>query len=148
MSAAGVTIGCVELSAADLERIPARNVRVPVVEFARVWVAAERQLDADPRSWATYGVVATCRWLAGATVPRRGGGRQPARAPVTERSASACAELIAAECVAAEKLLFRRPVPAWVRNQPGWLEGVVATLAWAWRRTGPPPIAVADRVPG
>jgi hypothetical protein len=56
--------------------------------------------------------------------------------------------LIAAECLAAEKLLFRRPVPSWVENRPGWLPAVVATLAWAWRRTGPPPIDVRAQAHG
>jgi len=32
-----------ELSGADLDHIPARNLRVPVVELARVWVTAERR---------------------------------------------------------------------------------------------------------
>ncbi|MEU6643205.1 hypothetical protein ABZ863_11705 [Saccharomonospora sp. NPDC046836] len=137
-----------DLTAADLERIPARNVRVPVVEFARVWLAAERQVEADPQSWATYGVVATCRWLAGATVPSIAGGRELASAPVTRRSGSAYEELIAAECLAAEKMLFRRPVPPRVLSQPGWLEAVVATLAWAWRRTGPAPITVPETTHG
>jgi hypothetical protein len=132
----------VDVSARDLEKIPARNLRVPVVDFAELWIAAERQLDADPRSWATFGVVETCRWLAGATVPRITGGWQLAKAPVTERTGIPYEEVIAAECLAAEKLLFRRPVPTWIQNQPGWLPAVVATLAWAWRRTGPPPIDI------
>ena len=34
-----------ELSGADLDHIPARNLRVPVVELARVWVTAERRAD-------------------------------------------------------------------------------------------------------
>ena len=29
---------------------------------------------------------------------------------------------------------------AW--RQPGWSEGVQATLQWAWRRPGPPPLAL------
>ncbi|ASR33855.1 hypothetical protein BAY61_01350 [Prauserella marina] len=136
-----------ELTGADLDRIPARNVRVPVVEFARVWVAAERQL-AEDQSWGTFGVVATCRWLAGASVPNITGGREMAKAPVTRRSGSAYEELIAAECQAAEAMLFRRPVPPRVLSQPGWLEAVVATLAWAWRRTGPAPITVPESTRG
>jgi hypothetical protein len=31
-----------ELTARDFERIPRTNLRVPVREFARLWLAAER----------------------------------------------------------------------------------------------------------
>jgi hypothetical protein len=136
----------VDVSARDLEKIPARNLHVPVVDFAELWLAAERQYDQD-RSWGTFGVVETCRWLAGATVPSILGGWEKTKAPVTRGSASAYQELIAAECLAAEKLLFRRPAPTWLENRPGWLPAVVATLAWAWRRTGPPPIDIRSRYP-
>jgi hypothetical protein len=136
----------VDVSARDLEKIPARNLHVPVVDFAELWLAAERQYDQD-RSWGTFGVVETCWWLAGATVPSILGGWEKTKAPVTRGSASAYQELIAAECLAAEKLLFRRPAPTWLENRPGWLPAVVATLAWAWRRTGPPPIDIRSRYP-
>jgi hypothetical protein len=58
----------VDVSARDLEKIPARNLRVPVVDFAGLWIAAEREYDQD-RSWGTFGVVETCRWLADAASP-------------------------------------------------------------------------------
>ena len=54
-------------------------------------------------------------------------------------------ELIEEECLAAELLLWRRPVPRWVAERPGWLEAIVATLDWAWRRSGRPPLAVDQR---
>jgi hypothetical protein len=63
----------VDVSARDLEKIPARNLRVPVVNFAELWIAAERTYDQD-RSWAIFGVAETCRWLAVATVPAFLGG--------------------------------------------------------------------------
>jgi hypothetical protein len=39
--------------------------------------------------------------------------------------------LIEAECLAAERLLARRPVPPTLARRPGWIEGIVATLQWA-----------------
>ncbi len=135
------TIEGMELTGRDFDRIPRGNVRVPVVEFARMWLAAERQYEQD-KTWANYGVVETCRWLAGATVPSRfGGGRVPS-APVTHRSGLAHEETIEAEALAAEVLLLRQPEPAWLASQPGWLPAVVKTLAWAWRRSGVPPLEV------
>jgi hypothetical protein len=130
-----------ELTGSDLDKIEQRNLRVPVVEFAELWVAAERQYDQD-KSWASFGVVETCRWLAGATVRPKQGRWHMAATPVTERSVMPIAERIAEECLAADKLLFRRPVPSWVANRPGWLPAVVATLTWAWRGNGKPPIDV------
>ncbi|WP_328304475.1 hypothetical protein [Actinomycetospora sp. NBC_00405] len=48
-------------------------------------------------------------------------------------------ELIEAEFLAAERLEETRP--HLVRSRPGWCEGIRATLRWAWRREGPPPLA-------
>ncbi|MFD8500136.1 hypothetical protein [Amycolatopsis sp. NPDC059657] len=136
-----------ELTGCDLDGIPQRNLRVPVVEFARLWVAAEQAYDRD-KTWTAYGVVETCRWLAGAQVRLSDGKTFLAYAPVTERIGLAYQEVIAAECLEAEKLLFRDPMPQYLRNRPGWLNAVVATLAWAWRCSGKPPIEVPAHVQG
>jgi hypothetical protein len=126
-----------ELTGRDFDRIPPRNLHVPVVDFARLWLAAEQRYTED-KTWANYGVVETCRWLACATV-RPPNGKRPylAYAPVTQRTGLAHEERIEAETLAAEVLLFRRPVPEWVANRPGWLPAVVKTLTWAWRGTAP-----------
>jgi hypothetical protein len=125
----------------DFDKIPPRNVHVPVVDFARLWLAAEQQYDRD-KTWVAYGVVETCRWLACTTVrPASGPWRMPS-APVTQRFGLAHEETIEAEALAAEVLLFRNPAPAWLATRPGWLPAVVTTLAWAWRRSGKPPIDV------
>lgn len=55
-------------------------------------------------------------------------------------------ELIEEEFLAAELLDVRRP--DLVADRPGWCEAVRATLRWAWRREGPPPIAVATHAGG
>jgi len=128
----------------DITKIPADNLRVPRVEFAALWTSAERAHDECVRQrvpdWYGAGVVVTCRWLARATVRPDIGPWYLADSPVTERTARAYPELIEAECLAAEKLAMRRPVPEWLADQPGWIEAVVATLNWAWRRTGEPPM--------
>src|SRR6266568_5726502 len=120
----------------DLDRIPAENVNVPLQEFGRGWFAAEERHDDRVRrkvpDWYGAGVVVTCRWLAWAIVRPPTGRQRPTRSPVTGRMSMAYPELIEAECVAAELLDMRRP--AWLADQPGWIEAIVATLNWAWRR--------------
>ena len=67
LSVGRVTIEGMELTGRDFDKIPPRNLHVPVVDFARLWLASEWQYDQE-RTWAAYGVVETCRWLATATV--------------------------------------------------------------------------------
>jgi hypothetical protein len=95
-----------ELMARDIER---GNLRVPLVDFARVWVAAERRADAleaaGQGDWYLTGVQVTCRWLACSTVVfdyPHGPVRQLAHAPITRTQRLAHEELIAAETLAAE----------------------------------------------
>ncbi|MEU8226175.1 hypothetical protein [Kribbella sp. NPDC048915] len=134
-----------ELTARDFERIPRHNLRVPVREFARVWLAAERRGDAEeaaglPEDSYLTGVQTTCRWLANAivTVHRPNGPvRQWAHAPLTDTSENAYEELVELETQAAELAVARSG-----SGQPGFEDGALATLAWAWRRSGVPPIEV------
>ncbi|MGD9991443.1 hypothetical protein [Pseudonocardia sp.] len=124
-------------------RIPPGNLRVPRAKFATIWATAERlnreACEQRVVAWYPAGVAVACRWLAGAVVEDQFG-RRPAQSPVTNRSENAYEELIEAEYLAAELLPIRRPGLA--RRQPGWSEGVLATLRWAWRREGPPPLAL------
>jgi hypothetical protein len=124
-------------------RIPQGNIHVPRADFAAVWAAAERlNREAGEQrvlAWYPAGVAVTCRWLAGAIVDDQFG-RRPAASPVTNRSARAFEELIEAEYLAAELLPVRRP--DLVEHQPGWCEAIQATLRWAWRRDGLPPLAL------
>jgi hypothetical protein len=135
-----------DVTATDIEQIPAANLHVSRAAFAAVWTAAENQVRDQTRrgftDWYGAGVVVTCRWLARATVRPEQGLWRLARSPVTGRTARALPELIQEECLAAEALTMRRPVPQWLAERPGWDESIVATLNWAWRRTGPPPISV------
>ncbi|NKQ54992.1 hypothetical protein HFP15_19090 [Amycolatopsis sp. K13G38] len=142
----GVTLVGMELTGRDFDRIPRGNVRVPTVEFARLWLAAERLYERD-RTWANFGVVQTCRWLATATVRPEGRAWYPADAPITRRFGSAYEEAIEEEALAAAKLLGRRPVPYWLTKRPGWLLAVHATFEWAWHRYGNPPIEVPAPAP-
>jgi hypothetical protein len=125
-----------------LTGVPMGNLRVPLAEFGAVWADAERLNSsqagrADP-DWFPAGVAVTCRWLAGAVVENRTGRRSPAPSPATRRQVRAIEELIEAEYLAAEQLDVRRP--DLVAHQPGWCEGIRATLRWAWRREGPRPL--------
>lgn len=104
-----------------------------------MWVDAECQSDADFSDWYAAGVAMTCRWMATATVFELGRA-QPAMAPVTHQRARAYEELIAKELFAAQRLSLRRPVPEWLTDQPRWLEAVIATLEWAWSRSGVVPL--------
>lgn len=141
LSVVRVTLDGVEVTAADIARIPRTNLRVPVEEFAQVWVEAGRRSAGG--DWYAAGVAMTCRWMARGTVELNGR-HTPVWAPVTNRSARAYEELIEAELLAAETLALRRPVPAWLAARPGWCEAVCATLRWAWRRSGPPPVPLPD----
>jgi hypothetical protein len=111
LSVPGVTIVGMELTGSDFDRIPSGNVRgVSKVKFARLWLAAE-QLYEREQTWANFGVVETCRWLATATVRPATGPWYMPDAPVTQRFGSAIEETILEETLATAKLLQRRPVP-------------------------------------
>jgi hypothetical protein len=142
----------VELFGSDLDRIPAENLRVPVLEFARVWVSAEEQHDEKLRlripDWYGAGVVVTCRWLARATVRPVDGRRHMAYSPVTHRCELAVPERIQAELIAADRLDLLRPTPAWLAERPGWSRAICVTLKWAWRGSGVRPVIVEPAAAG
>ena len=119
-----------EVSAGAIEDIPRGNIRVARDAFVTLWRLAEHLGEARPADWYVAGVVATCRWLACAAAPSVLGRMEPARAPVTRRSSLAHEELINAELIAAEVYALRNPEG--IVGRPGWLEGIVATLKWAW----------------
>jgi len=127
----------VEVTAADIARVPPGNVRVPRADFAAVWAAAERDVSHD---WYALGVAQTCRWIAHSRGTTFNGRTPMAHGPVTERSRLAFEELIEAEYLAAEKLAAVEPRPTWLVKRLGWIEAVCATLRWAWARTGPAPL--------
>ncbi|WP_219418625.1 hypothetical protein [Pseudonocardia nigra] len=131
-----------EVTENDIKRIPVGNLRVPRAEFAAVWAAAQRrcreQGDRGITDWYAAGVASTCQWMAGAIVEAPNGARFPAYSPVTDRTTTAYEELIEAEYQAAELLDVRRP--DLLEHRPGWCEAIRATLRWAWRRNGPPPL--------
>lgn len=136
--------GGVRVSERDVERVPPGNLRVPRREFSALWAAAEqRSTEQGARGVTDYkaGAVAiTCRWLARATVDGPRGRRRPASAPITSTSRAAQEELIEAEYIAAETLAARPAPPDWLARQPGYLAAVCATLRWAWRGEGAPPV--------
>lgn len=132
---------------AQLLRIPVGNLRVRREEFAAVWAAAERrnekQAERGVLDWYAAAVVATCEWLACAIYRPPWGRPHPAEAPVTQTRASAYEELIEAEYLAAER--FEATAPRRAQLQPGWGDGARATLRWAWRHQGPPPLDLPAR---
>lgn len=136
-----------EVTQSDIASVPPRHVRVPRDAFVAVWQAASaRDGDQGARGvtdWYAGAVALTCRWIAAAPLRTpRGGGL--VRSPATRRRVLAYEELIEEEYVAAQDLERRRPDLA---ARPGWCEGVRATLRWAWRAEGPPPLellATAD----
>ena len=113
----------VRVTDSDIARIPAANIRVPPAEFAALWTTAEQLCDdQDHRgtaAWYAGGVAATCEWLPAAVLRPGPGPPQAADSPATGRSARAYEELIEAECVAAERLLGRRPIPPTLLRRPG-----------------------------
>lgn len=139
-----------ELRGRDLDRIRRQHLRgVALSQFARVWIHAEQRGDAlnaqGQVDWYLAGVQITCRWLACASVPLDGLNdpvRELAYAPITQVTTRAIEELIEEETQAAEMWIGRE----WP-NCPGYVEGVMATLAWTWRRSGVPPIEVQQAQP-
>jgi hypothetical protein len=133
-----------EVTEADVARIPATNIRVSRAEFGTVWGLAERICyehgQRDVPDWYEAGVAVTCQWLATAVVRSSTGRRYPARSPITRRAERAYEELIEAEYLAAEKRAARGPRPDQPDDRPGWTEGARATLRWAWLHSGPPPL--------
>jgi hypothetical protein len=135
-----------ELTARHFERIPQTNLRIPVREFARLWLTAERRdaaLEAagEPEDGYLSGVCATCEWLAGVIIKVRGADGRPVSvfrpSPVTGVQSKAYEELIVEEAQAAEQVVADS-----LPGEPGFVDGVLATLAWAWRQSGVPPIDV------
>ncbi|WP_132426475.1 hypothetical protein [Pseudonocardia endophytica] len=115
------------------------NVHVPREEFLAVWDEARRRGTEPGVDGYAAAVAQTCRWLA--AVPMRTAlcGGLP-RSPVTQRACVARAELIEAECRAAETDDGYAPA---VACRPGWRDGVRATFRWAWEGRGPAPIEIA-----
>ena len=129
-----------DVTARAIEDIPCGNLHVSRDEFVALWRLVEHVGEARPADWYVAGVRATCRWLACAAVPSILGGWQLAWAPVTERSGLAHEELIEAELFAAEVQTLRKP--GGIEGRPGWLEGIVATLRWAWAGSSAAPLEV------
>jgi hypothetical protein len=134
-----------EVTAADIADIPAGNLRVPRAEFAAVWIRAENLHDQRAMrrvsDWYGAGVVATCRWLARATIRPGNGPSHPARSPVTGH-VEAYQSLIESEYIEATSLALRRPQPTLLAQRPGWIEGIEATLLWAWHHHRDPPLEI------
>jgi hypothetical protein len=132
-----MTMECMEVTDRHVEDIPRGNLRVPRAEFVAIWRMTEHLLSTKQGDWYVAGVAMTCRWLACAAVPSVLGGWQMPSAPVSRRSGLAHEELIASELLAAETAAFRNP--RGIEGRPGWLEGIVATLQWAWAGSPAPP---------
>jgi hypothetical protein len=127
-----------EVTAQAIENIPRGNLHVSRGEFVALWRLVEHLGEAYPADWYVAGVAMTCRWLACAAVPSILGGWELAWAPVTERSGLAHEETIEAELFAAELRKLRNP--GGIQGRPGWLEGIVVTLQWAWAGSSVAPL--------
>jgi hypothetical protein len=135
-----------EVTARHVEDIPRGNLRVPRCEFITLWQVTERLTVANPADWYVAGIAATCRWLACAAVPSIGGGWEPARTPITRRASLAHEELIADELLAAEVAAVRQP--GGLGGRPGWLEGILTTLQWAWAGSTKVPLEMSSTSTG
>jgi hypothetical protein len=122
-----VTIDGVDVSVAEIAKIPPGNVRVPRTQFVVLWRTAGRFHGEQVRRGVAdrYGAgVETCRWLANAVVTPR----SLAPSPVTKDVNVAYEEAIEAECLVPE-----------LEHRPGWVRTVVM-LNWVWWRYGSPPL--------
>jgi len=137
---------CMEVTDRLVDGIPRDNIRVPRHQFVAQWRLVEHLGAANPDDWYLVGVAATCRWLASAAVPSIVGGWEPARAPVTRRARRAHEELIAAELMAAEVAALKHP--SGIVGRPGWLEGILVTLRWAWTGSAKVPLEMPSTSTG
>jgi len=142
MSELGVTLDDVEVSAEAVATVPGENLRVPLSEFGAVWSLAEH-LGGQPGDGGNYllGVILTCEWLADQPVPSLMPARvaEMPRSPLTRRLQRPMPETIESELLAAYARRDGRPELA---------RGVAATLEWAWRGTGRPPLDVSQAAAG
>lgn len=123
-----------DLRSEDIEGIPNGNLSVSRAAFVSVWRTAELRARSD-----TYavGVVWACRWIAcGSEVFN--GQRSPAPAPITHTTRRAHEELLEREFQAAERLAIR--LQGTDHSDRLFAEGAAATLRWAWRGEGEPPL--------
>jgi hypothetical protein len=133
LSARGVTLDGVGVSAAAVAKVPGENLRVSRAEFGALWSLVEHLASQPPGSNNEYliGVLRTCRWLADQPVWSRVIGRaEMPPAPVTLREHAAMPETIDAEYLAAVSPRASRPDLA---------RGVATTLEWTWHGSRRPP---------
>jgi hypothetical protein len=137
-SESGVTLGCVEVSAEAVAKVPVENLRVSQTEFGVVWALAEH-LGGQPGDGGEYllGVILTCEWMADQPVPSVLPSRvaEMPRSPLTRRLQRPMPETIESELLAAYARGGGRPQLA---------RGVASTLEWAWRGKGRPPLDVSQ----
>ena len=141
-----MTMKGMEVTARHVEGIPRGNLRVRRSEFVALWRLVEHLSEANPADWYVAGVAATCEWLACSSVPSIVGSRELARAPLTRRARMAHEEMIATELMAAEVAAIRHP--SGIEGRPGWLEGILATLRWAWSGSTKAPLEMPSTSTG
>lgn len=124
------------MTAADVEGIPPGNLRVPRARFVEVWREAERLAPHD--SYAV-GVAFTCRWIACATEVFNGR-RDLASAPITHTTRRAHEELLEREHLRADQMALE--LAGTTDSERPFVEGSAATLRWAWKGIGSPPLGV------
>ena len=130
------TLVGMEVTAEQIARVPAENLRVSRAHFAALWAVAE-ELGSRPARGDQYllGVIYTCRWLATqsvwSTVSRRW---EVPTAPLTGRGHRAMPETIEAEYLAAAT------APEFQRDRA---RGVMATLDWCWHGSRRPPLEIS-----
>jgi hypothetical protein len=132
----------VDVSADAVAMVPGEILRVPRPEFGAVWARAEH-LGGQPRDGGDYllGVILTCEWLADQPVPSvlPNTVAEMPRSPITRRLQRPMPETIESELLAAYARRGGRPELA---------RGVAATLDWAWRGKGRPPLDVSQAAAG
>jgi hypothetical protein len=136
LSARGVSLNYVNVSAQAVARVPGENLQVSRAEFGALWTVAEPLASQPgPDDRFLVGIVFTCRWLAAQPIGSSLIGRaEMPLAPFTERRHSAMPETVEAEFVAAAAAAARKS------SRADLARGAVATLTWAWRGTGTPPL--------
>lgn len=132
-----------DVSAEQVARVPAANLRVSRAGFGSVWSFAEAHSGAGgAETGYLAGVLATCRWLAGQQIRHPDGSREMPAAPASGDLVMAMPERIEDEFFSAVRAAARK------RGDTERARGVLATLEWAWHGSRRSPVELPDQLAG
>lgn len=130
-----------EVRKEEIEGIPKENLRVPRAAFAELWQEAQRLVAAGDDDQFALGVAVACRWIACGTSTLNGLSL-PAISPITRTRRRAHEELLEREYISADARAMKLQGSYDRRRQ--FVNAAAATLRWAWKGLGDPPLTLSS----